>query len=484
MDWYLGRKPRDRSSIDDRVESLARAKSYFPSEHYRKAQAEKRETRTFGNYFPTKEYFAIRETRNKERAEKRNAKNQTISSVYNGALVPAVKGTYNIASDVAKGTYNVASDAVKGTWTVIKGAASGTAYVAGKTKELVEEIADNSIDARRYEDLDNESRYQPEDANWYRVDKHAKNIFEKVQSTGKNAQKMRDLEKLAADLSAHYKVPISVEESFVELMEYLDRINGRNQHYRAQAQANQGPHATSQGYTQATPQGNPQTAQAQPSPAQTPNPTTSSPGYFSRATTKVKNAGNKTRGWVKSVYDKSTNKTKPIDSSKYDSYFDSDEFKNRSYSPTSSKEKTDSKKESPLEDIVEDVNEGRDLQDALDGMINSGTEFRRKVYRGEFDPVSPENPVIKPGDPKYDEVKPYVFNELYGTHEATLEKYRAKPEEYNYEKYLLKNLSQDDVDELIMWANRGLSQDDVDKLSKWVDKGWDIDNDEYPRITP
>ena len=93
MDWYLGRKPRD--SIDNRVESLERMKSYFPSEHYRKAQTEKRQTGTFGSYFPTKEYLAIREASNKERAERRKARNESISAVYNQAVVPAVKGVYN-----------------------------------------------------------------------------------------------------------------------------------------------------------------------------------------------------------------------------------------------------------------------------------------------------------------------------------------------------------------------------------------------------
>ena len=93
MDWYLGRKPRD--SIDNRIEVLERMKSYFPSKHYREAQAEKRQIKTFGSYFPTKEYLAIRETSNKERAERRKARNESISAVYNQAVVPAVKGVYN-----------------------------------------------------------------------------------------------------------------------------------------------------------------------------------------------------------------------------------------------------------------------------------------------------------------------------------------------------------------------------------------------------
>ncbi len=225
MDWYLGRTSIQRTEQDP----LDRIKSYFPSKHYREARAEKSLGKSPANYFPSEKYQELRTAREEDRVKRRAERNETIGKVYDNIVVPTIKAT-------GKGLYKTGHGLGKGLyWTgygigkAAKDLGKGILYIAKKSGEAAEKVAGTAIDARLYEQLDPESAFQPQNSEWYRIDRKIRNLVDRMETTGANARNYKSLEKLAKAASISLRRPVSREETFNSyILPYLTQIRAQN----------------------------------------------------------------------------------------------------------------------------------------------------------------------------------------------------------------------------------------------------------------
>ncbi|MEM3074388.1 MAG: hypothetical protein QW727_00370 [Candidatus Pacearchaeota archaeon] len=185
MDWYLGKKSEGRSSIDNAIDDLDEIKIYFPSKGYRNGIRDGgKRTGTLERYFPAEKYLNLRRIEENLEAERRDARNQAISAAYNNVVVPVVK-------TIGKGLYKTGYYVGKR----IGELGLGALYVVKKVGETAEKAAEQVIDARLYERLNEGSKFAPKPHKWYEVHKGLGNIYGRIINTLVNAEKYRDLKK-------------------------------------------------------------------------------------------------------------------------------------------------------------------------------------------------------------------------------------------------------------------------------------------------